>query len=169
MYFKQGLTTKLPARQEQLAKREFEKKQETAQELFDAIGGSKDVLVRVSTVFPLTLFPDTITIDRTKLTITHRDFFKSGESLSINIEDILNVAAGVGPFFGTIKITSRFFHSDKPYIVNHLTRRDALRIKRILQGYIIAKQKEVDCTALSTRELANMLDELGKVAPAEKV
>lgn len=144
-------------------------KQKTADELVEAIGNSKDVLVRVTTVFPLTLFPDTITIDRTKLTITHRDFFKAGEAISFNIEDILNVAASVGPFLGSIRISSRFFDQDKPYVVEHLTRKDALRIKRILQGCIIAKQKGVDSSALSTRELAKLLDELGKVAPAEKV
>lgn len=144
-------------------------KQKAAEELIGVIGGSHDVLVRVRTVFPLTLFPDAITIDRTKLTITHREFFKVGESLSLNIEDILNVTAGVGPFFGTIKLSSRFFHSDQPYIVEHLWRNDALKIKRILQGYIIAKQKEVDCSALSTKELTLLLDELGKVGPAERV
>ena len=144
-------------------------KQKTANELIDTIGGSQDVLIRVTTAFPFALFPDTITIDRTKLTITHRDFFRLGESLSINIEDILNVTAGVGPLFGTIKLSTRFFDALKPYVVRHLTRGDTLRIKRILQGYIIAKQKKVDSSALSTRELAKLLDELGKVAPAEIV
>ena len=168
MVFYEDPSTTLPKEQGSVQKVQAEK-QKTADELIDAVGGSQDVLVRINTVFPLTIFPDTITIDRTKLTITHREFFKVGQSLSINIEDILNVEAGVGPFFGTIKITTRFFDPSKPYTMRNITRGDALRIKRILQGYIIAKQKEVDCTALTTRELAKLLDELGKVAPAEKV
>ncbi len=144
-------------------------KHETEQKLVQAIGDSHDVLARARTVFPLTLFPDTITIDRTKLTITHRDFFRVGEVLSIRIEDILNVTATVGPFFGTVSISTRFFDPAKPYSVARFWRADALKIKRIVQGYLIAKQQEVDCSALTTRELAKKLDELGKVSPEEKL
>lgn len=146
-----------------------QEKSEIAEKLVQTIGDSHDVLMRAQTVFPLTLFPDTLTIDRTKLTITHRDFFKAAEVLSISIEDILNVTATVGPFFGSVIISTRFFDVNKPYRVDHFWRADALKIKRIMQGYIIAKQKKVDTSALSCKELAKMLDELGKVAPQEKV
>lgn len=152
-----------------LAAGENTEKKKAAEELVQAIGDSQDVLARATTVFPLTLFPDTVTIDRSKLTITRRDFFKSAEVLSIRIEDILNVTASVGPIFGSIKIATRFFDPDKPYTVDHFKRADALRIKRIVQGYLIAKQKDIDCSALSTQELAKTLDELGKVATEEKV
>ncbi len=144
-------------------------KRKAEENLEKAIGDSHDVLSRATTVFPVTLFPDTITIDRTKLTITHRGALGAAEILSIRIEDILNVAATVGPVFGTVKITSRFFDPDKPYSVEHFWRRDALRIKRIMQGYLIARQKGVDCSAFSTPELARKLDELGMVASEEKV
>jgi hypothetical protein len=150
------------------AKDAHEKRQAT-EKLVKVIGDAHDVLVRATTVFPLTLFPDTLTVDRTKLTITHRDFFNSAEVLSITVEDLLNITANVGPFFGSIKISTRFFDPDKPYTVDHFWRADALKIKRIVQGYIIARKKNVDCSALPTAELAKTLDELGKVAPEEKV
>jgi len=143
------------------------KKLEAEMDLTQAIGDSHDVLARATTVFPFTLFPDTITIDRTKLTIVHRGFLNAGEVLSIKIEDILNVTADVGPLFGSIKIATRFFERSKPYAVERFWRADALRIKRIAQGYAIAKQKGVDTSALSSKELAAKLDELGKVAPEE--
>lgn len=144
-------------------------KNKTAENLIDAIGDSRDVLMRATSVWPLTIFPHTVSIDRSKLTITHRGFFNSAEVLSISIEDILNITATVGPFFGFIHISTRFFDSDKQYSVGNFKRSDVLKLKRILQGSIIAKQKGVDCTALTTRELAKMLDDLGKVAPQEKV
>ena len=146
-----------------------EKKQKAKEELTEAIGDSHDVLVRATTVFPFTLFPDTVTVDRTKVTVVHRDLFKAGEVLSIRIEDILNVTASVGPIFGSIKIATRFFDPSKPYNVHHFWRSDALKIKRILQGYLIARQQKVDTSVLSTKELAAKLDELGKVGPEEKV
>jgi hypothetical protein len=31
-----------------------------------------------------------------------------------------------------------------------------------MQGYIIAMQKEIDCNSLETKELAEMLEKLGK-------
>ena len=144
-------------------------KEKIEKKLTEAIGDSHDVMIRATTVFPLTLFPDTLTVDRTKLTITHRNFLHSGEVLSIRIEDILNVTASVGPLFGSVKISTRFFDPGKPYEVDHFWRADALKIKRIVQGYLIAKQQKVDCSKLSTTELAKMLDKLGKVDAPEKV
>lgn len=144
-------------------------KQETAEQLLHAVGNANDVLVRVQTVFPLALFPDTITVDRSKITITQRDFFKVGEVLSLRFEDILNVAAQVGPFFGSVIISTRFFNPDKPYTVDKLKRADALKVKRIVQGYLIARQNNIDCSHLTTPELAKSLDELGKVDRPDKL
>jgi hypothetical protein len=154
----QGMTSNRPTEQ-----------RKTAKELVDAIGNSHDVLVRVQTVFPFKLFPTIISVDRTKVTITERDMFKSGEVFSVRIEDILNITAHVNPILGSVKIATRFFNPEKPYIVDSLSRKDALKIKRIVQGYLIARQREIDCSSLPTRELATMLDELGKVAPQERV
>lgn len=165
MYDQQDQSVQLPQKRGIL----IDNKQRAEEELTQAIGDAHDVLVRASAVFPLTLFPDTVAIDRTKFTITHRDFFSAGEVISINIEDILNVTATVGPFFGSIKIVTRFFDTDKPYTVEHFWRADALRIKRVAQGYVIAKQKGIDCSALTNSELTTLLDELGKVSSPEKI
>lgn len=130
--------------------------------LSQTISRSHEVLAKGKTVFPFTLFPDTVTVDRSKLTIHHKEFFKTGEVMSIRIEDILNVTVDVGPFFGSLKIYTRFFNTDRPYTVSFLTREDAIKIKRVLQGYIIALQQKIDCSTLSTEELSSMLEELGK-------
>lgn len=140
---------------------------EAKQKLNEVIGGSHQVLVTAKTVFPFTLFPDTITVDRQKLTITKRSFIQTAEVMSIRIEDVLNVTANVGPVFGSVTIATRFFDTKKPYTVTHFWRHDALRIKRIMQGYIIATQKDIDCSALSTGELARTLDTLGEGIPQE--
>jgi hypothetical protein len=130
-------------------------------ELAQTINNSHEVLHSARTVFPFTLFPDMITLDRAKLTITHKDFFWVGEDMSIRIEDILNVTADIGPFFGSLKVYTRFFSTEKPYTVNFLYRRDALRIKRVLQGYIIALQKKLNLSTLPTQQLAHLLEDLG--------
>jgi hypothetical protein len=131
-------------------------------ELARTISHAHEILANATTVFPFTLFPDTVTLDRTKLTITHQEFFWVGEVVSIHIDDILNVTADVGPFFGSLKIHTRFFSTEKPYAINFLKKHDAMRIKRILQGYIIAMQKKIDCSTLPIGELVRMLEELGR-------
>lgn len=131
-------------------------------ELAQTIQNAHEILVSATTIFPFTLFPDTVTLDRAKLSIAHREFFWTAEVMSIRIEDILNVTADVGPFFGSLKVYTRFFNNDKPYSISFLKRDDALRIKRILQGYVIALQKNINCSTMETKDLANLLHELGQ-------
>lgn len=134
--------------------------EESKQELKDAIRGSNEVLATATTT--LTAFPDTLTVDRAKLTIAKRTFFRSAEVMSMRIEDILNVTTTVGPVFGNIKIISRVMNHDQDATVGRFWRKDAQRLKRITQGYIIARQRNIDCSSLGTEELASMLDKLGQ-------
>jgi hypothetical protein len=134
--------------------------EESKEELQEAIVGSNQILVTATTM--LTLFPDTLTVDRAKLTVTKRSFFSSAEVMSIRIEDVLNVTATVGPLFGSVKIISRVMNAEKPYVLGRFWRNEALRLKRITQGYVIALQRHIDCSSLPTRELAYMLDKLGE-------
>ena len=134
--------------------------EESRQELKEAIQGSTEVLITATTA--LKIFPDTFTLDRAKLTVTNRAFFSTAEVVSIRIEDVLNVTAQVGPLFGSIKIVSRIMSADKPYEIHGFWRNDALRAKRITQGYVIALQRNIDCSSLPTNELSKMLEQLGE-------
>lgn len=133
--------------------------EQSRKELTQAIAGSNDVLGTARTT--LTLFPDTITLDRAKLTVTKRQFFSTAEVVSIRIEDIMNVTLSVGPLFGYLKIASRVMNAG-PYKLGKLRRDDAMRIKRVTQGYVIALQRNIDCNSLLTPELIKMLDQLGE-------
>jgi hypothetical protein len=140
-------------------------KLEVKQELTKAIKNSREILAKATTVFPFTLFTDDITVDRSQVTIVHRTFLKLGDVTSIRIEDILNIEATVGPFFGSLKITTRYFNQSQDqqhYLINWLWRHDALRIKRILHGYLIAVKQKIDCSPLETYELRQMLYTLSK-------
>jgi len=134
--------------------------EQSKRELQQAINGSTDALATASTAF--TFFPDTLTLDRAKVTITKRIFFQAAEVVSMRIEDILNVTATVGPLFGTVKIVSRVFNDEKPYTIGKFWRQDASRLKRIIQGYVIALQRRIDCSTIASAELVPMLDKLGE-------
>ncbi len=129
------------------------------QELKQAVQGSNDVLCTHSTV--LSLFPDTMEIDRAKVTVTKRAFFRTAEVHSISMQDILSVSSSVGPYLGSVIITSRIFNSDQIFNVGKFWRKDAERMARITQGYIIALHRGIDCSTLSSEELVNALVELG--------
>lgn len=129
--------------------------------LHRAIEQSHEVLASANTVFPLTLFPDTVTVDRTKVTITRRNFFWSADVLSIRIEDVLNVAATCGPLFGTLTLASRVMSTTDHFAMQHLWRNDAMHLKHIIQGYVIAQHNDIDVAHLDKDELINTLIELG--------
>lgn len=134
---------------------------EVKRELAHAVKGAHEVLCTATTFFPFVLFPDTVTLDRAKLTVTRRTFFAVAEVMSIRIEDILNVTASIGPILGSVKIVSRVFNTEKPYTIDRFKRQDALRLKRITQGYVIALQRKIDCSSLPAIELAATLEQLG--------
>jgi hypothetical protein len=134
---------------------------EHTEKLYEAAKRGTDVLLKVETVFPFTLFPDTITIDREKLNIAHRDFFKVAKISGTPLADIESVDANVGPFFGSLRITSRFFVNNTRR-VRFLTREDALKVQQLLQGYKLTKEKKIELRMIETKELVRMLMELGE-------
>ena len=122
---------------------------------------SHEVLVSVNTVFPMTLFPSTVIVDRTKVTIISRTFFFTSKTISIRIEDILNVSCTLGPFFGSVVVSSRVMNSTDHFEIDLFWRHDAIRLKHIIQGYMIAQHNDVDISNLSRDELVEHLAELG--------
>jgi hypothetical protein len=131
------------------------------QQLNQIVNDSQDILVSIRTVFPFDLFPDVITVDRTQVTITHRRFFAMGGVTSIRIADILNVTADVGPFFGMLKISTRYFDPDRPYAVRWLWRDDALRLKSIIIGLVVATKEAIDASSVASSELVVKAAEVG--------
>jgi hypothetical protein len=133
--------------------------EESRLELQHAIRGSNQVLASTHTV--LALFPDTMIIDRAKVTITKRQFFRMADVMSVRIEDVLNATCTLGPVFGTVTIVSRVMSENQTITIGRFLREEAMRLKRVLQGYVIALQRKIDCSNLETSELADMLEKLG--------
>lgn len=136
-------------------------KAKAPEKLIDAAQKGHDILFKANTIFPFTLFPDTVTLDREKLTLARRFFFLVAKITSIPVRDMLSVDANIGPFFGSVHTSSRFFITN-PLSVNFLWRKDALRLQRLLQGYIIVHEQEIDCTHISNEDLITLLLDLGE-------
>jgi hypothetical protein len=132
-----------------------------ADDLKKIVSQSHEILMSANTVFPMSLFPDTVTVDRTKVTITRRDFFWSSDVMSFRIEDVLNVAASTGPLFGSLTIASRVMSSVDHFKITNFWRSDAIKLKQIIQGYVIAQHNKIDTAHLDKRDLIETLMELG--------
>lgn len=141
---------------------EQQERLEAIQELHKVAKGSQEVLMTATSVFPLTLFPSTVAVDRTQVSITKRVFIMAGNVTSMRLEDILNVTAQVGPFFGTVHIETRFFDTDKSHEVRLLWRHEALRLAALLNGLIVATKNNIDITKLGRRELVDELVRIGQ-------
>ena len=124
---------------------------------------SREVLAAGRTVIlPVNLFPDTVVVDRTKVTITKKTFFWSSQVISIRIEDVLNVATSVGPLFGSLTVSSRVMNSTDHFEINFFWRQDAIHLKCIIQGYMIAQHNAIETSHLTKEELIETLEELGR-------
>ena len=122
---------------------------------------SEITLLKIKTVFPFTLFPDTIIIYLYKLNIIKQDFFLTKRVNSINHEDIFNIKVESGPIFATLRIISRFF-SGKPIVITYLKKSEALLAKRLINGLVIARRKGVSLRGIEIGELLKNLEQLGK-------
>jgi hypothetical protein len=135
--------------------------QEAHEKLIDITIKAQDVLFKADTVFPFTLFPDSITLDREKLTVATRSFFRVAKIVSVPVSSISSAEADVGPFFGALHMASKFFVQNT-YTVNFLWRHDAVRIQHLLQGFIIANEKKIDITDIEKEDLLILLNDLGQ-------
>ena len=123
---------------------------------------SHQLLASAQTVIlPMNLFPDSVTIDRTKVTVTKRSFFWTSSVISIRIEDVLNVGCSTGPIFGSLIISSRVMNSTDHYEIDYFWRKDAIYLKQLIQGYVIAQHNQIETSHLNRRDLVKTLVELG--------
>ena len=123
---------------------------------------SHEILAGAKTVIlPQNIFPDTVTIDRMKVTVTLWQSLWSHQVVTLRIEDILNVQAHIGLLFGSLTISTRVMNSTDHFVINGFWNKDAKRLKHIMQGYMIALHQGIDVSELTTERLIRKLDELG--------
>lgn len=149
-----------------IAKSRRQRELEHAKKLQKTVKKSHEVLASVQTVFPATLFPDSIVVDRTKISIKKRTFFMTSNTISFQVEDVLNVSCGTGPVFGSLTIASRVMSTIDHFQIERLWRGDAIFLKHLIQGHIIAKNNKLETDQLSVEEMIETLCELGIDADA---
>jgi hypothetical protein len=124
-------------------------------------GGAADILLTGRPVFQFDLIGDTLKMDRQKLTVVHNTLFGASQTASIRLKDLRNIEADIGPLFGSITLTSQHFLNNTQTI-KYLKRKDITEAQRLLQGFMIAHEAQIDTDNIEHSELKSLLNKLGQ-------
>lgn len=138
-----------------------QKQEQSTKKLEGMLDNAKDVLLQCTTVFPFDLFPDRLTIDLNKVTLSKHEFFKSEIVTGILIKDIKEVNLSSAWFLATLTITAA--NEPEPISISYLQTNDALKARRILQGLMSALKEGIDLNKVKSDDLPEKLETLGKV------
>jgi hypothetical protein len=124
-------------------------------------------LIEVTTVFPFDFFPDTIRIDENKIDIIYRNFYFVKHIVPILVEDIATVILSSGVFFASIHVQLNKPRPPErdPFLsqpMNYFWKRDAIKVRRIILGLVVAKKEKIDLAKIPTVELIPKIEEIGK-------
>ncbi len=144
--------------------REAAKKEETAREKLSTVAAqAENILLKIRSVFPLDLFPSTLIIDTTKITVITKAFFASETVRTILLKEVTDVSVETNLFFARLLFT----YSHNPIrpmdlSVGNFKKNEALKAKDIIQGVMVLRLGEnVDLTNLSAEKILNEIKQIG--------
>ena len=109
--------------------------------------------------FPIDMFPDTIKVDEEKVTVITRPFLLSSEVYGVDLKDVTNVFINTSPFFAQLVVVSKTFEENIIQI-SSLWIKDAVYVRRIIEGMRVMIHNQVDTSVYSKTELLSKLEEL---------
>ncbi len=134
------------------------KVEEDRQSVEDLVRSSNRCITSLSSLFPWDIFPNTITIEESKVTFVFRQLFAS-QSHSVDIKDISNVFIESSIFFATLQVVSR------PYVQNDikigkLNKTKAARARMIIEGLRTFAVHNIDTSNYGIEELISKIGQL---------
>ncbi len=135
------------------------KKEKTLKEIDTLTKSASHIIYHAKTVFPFDLFQDYITLDTHKLTIVRTDLFSWNE-FPVLVDDIKNVQGYHGILFSTLRIEIAGYEQNPPQI-EKLWPEDVNRLTKYILALMEARNKGIDLSVLSKKELEDKLHQLG--------
>lgn len=143
--------------QDQQAKNQATKEEADKQKTIDLVKRSNRSVVKISSIFPLDLFPNSIIVEESRVTFIFRQFLSS-QSHSVEIKDISNVFIETSLFLATLRIVSRtYFQNDIK--IGHLSKKKAIRVRMILEGLRTLANNNIDTTDYEISQLIAKTEE----------
>jgi hypothetical protein len=119
------------------------------------------ILFETESVFPFSIFPDKVIIHPNKVDIVIGKFFQSNFTKSIFIKDMAGVEMVTTPFLAAIKISGNKMGID-PVTVRNLKRKNAIKIKEIIDGLLIALGQKIELEKLDPKQALPHLEKAGE-------
>ena len=126
----------------------------------DMVHNSNTILMSITSVFPFDFYPTTINVEATRVTIINRQLFAS-QVHSIDIKDICSVFIETGILFAAITLISTTY-SQKKLVVTKLWKKEAILLRRIIEGLRMFEKNNINTTNFSRVELLSKLKELSE-------
>ncbi len=140
-----------------------EKEEEKLKEL---VVKTQNPILRIQTAIPFEPTPDEISVDINKVNIVFRQIFGANESYSFPTEEIAAVSVDTTPFFASLHFTFRS-SSNKAISVKFLKKREAILMRRLVDGLRLAKDNKIDLSKLDNETIIGQTTELGKIEETE--
>jgi len=125
-------------------------------------------LLRAYSVFPFSLFTDTLIIDTTKVTIIKKQFFATEYIVTIPLKDLSDTNVQTFLFLGSLTVEympqSNSPGMMQPIIVRiaNLRRAQAIRAKNILKGILVTRAEDIDIATLTPQEVVDIIEKFGE-------
>lgn len=136
--------------------------------LEDLAVNSARIIYHIKTIFPFVLFTDEVIADEEKLSVVIGRFFNSGYIRSVMLKDIANVSIDTSILFAKLTVIDRNFIQD-PLVIKYLKKHEALKMRRILMGLIIANNNKVDLRDYSIEQIREYSEDIGRARDDESV
>lgn len=127
---------------------------------FDALIKKNRLLLKITSVFPLDLFPNELLIDENKISVFTKKFFFTEDIRCITYKDIQSIEIFAGPFFASLYIRVFGIPNDRIEIKN-VFRPQALRARRLIQGLMEASKADIDLSLFEKQEVISRAELLG--------
>lgn len=144
--------------QEEAVKNLARNTEKNRQVVEDMVNSSNRILLRVSSIFPWDLFPSSIIVEETRVTIIHRQIFSS-QVHSVDIKNISNIFIGTGILCAQLTLVSDTFTQNK-IVIDRLWKKEAILMRRIIEGMRMFVKENIDTTNYTPDELVSKLKEL---------
>lgn len=117
-------------------------------------------LLTIQTVFPFKFFPCILTLDRQKITRSESFFFSSKEVENYLVEEIVSITSVESLFFATLTMVTGV-RINKEVSVPFLRKEDARKMRRLVEGLLIAGREGIDVNKIPAEQLIQKVEEIG--------
>ncbi len=143
------------------------KKEVDIQEVNDLVKKSNRSIIRISSFFPLDLFPNTIDVEESRVIFRFNQLLSS-QSHSVDIKDISNVFLDSSIFFASLQVVSRTYTQNEIKI-GKLNIDKAKKVQRVIEGLRTFAEHKISTSNYNIDELISKIEEFHTGDAIEKL